>query len=696
MSAVNPDTIDPSKPEQDVDAKTADLRSNLAAMKTNLVTIKAEIEILEAKDAALTAADVGLATGVGSPTIDQLQEYIDKTGSSGFFTGGELTDGGSGTVDVAAGEGFIRESASSVAPLLSFKWSASAGLAVPSDTVRYVFVDDTGAIALSADEFLEAEDKLLLGVVVNEAGSVEHLYNLGVRLDESIGQAGRYMRRIHGISRDLRRGGLVLGQSGDADRFVTLSTGHLWWGRTDYTIATIDTDTGGAADTFDIYYRDDSGGVTKVANASAWPNTKYDDNTGTLATLGSNKWGTLWFYLEPDGHLVMIYGREEHNSEALALDEGAPSTVLPPRTSAASVLVARMVFKESENVATLSLAFDEDFVGALITDHGSLAGLSDDDHPQYALGRKRTNVNGDFKIWQRGIDTTDCPVATETYLADMVFVTPVGATMTQERSEVVRTNNLEKYSLLLTGAASVTTVNVCLQRYEAINIPAIKGVMTFSIWVLNNSGANFNPSLLIGTPGAEDDYTTVTNRLTQELGSAIDGAYTQLTYTVDISGYTNIDNGLQVEVQLPDGSMVAEDTWNLAEFQFERSNTVTIFEYIDRVIALNECLWYYRKLADPTGVGSSYLTGFIGTSTTAFFGEPFAMRAAPIIGFSNLTLSDGSVTPAVTSSDSVVTTGGGIAFSLIASGGGLTTPGRAARLRFTGATSFIDFDANLK
>ena len=97
---------------------------------------------------------VKIALGGGSPTIDQLQEYLDNTGSSGFFEGGDLTDGGSGTVDIASGSGFIRTTTDENSELQSFKWSASSGIAVTDDTTQYVYVDDSGVISLSTNEFL--------------------------------------------------------------------------------------------------------------------------------------------------------------------------------------------------------------------------------------------------------------------------------------------------------------------------------------------------------------------------------------------------------------------------------------------------------------------------------------------------------------------------------------------------------------
>ena len=49
-----------------------------------------------------------------------------------------------------------------------------------------------------------------------------------------------------------------------------------------------------------------------------------------------NKWANLFFFLEPDGHIVMIYGRSEFLSEALAENEDVPSSSLPSKVSETS------------------------------------------------------------------------------------------------------------------------------------------------------------------------------------------------------------------------------------------------------------------------------------------------------------------------------------------------------------------------
>ena len=146
-----------------------------------------------------------------------------------------------------------------------------------------------------------------------------------------------------------------------------MTAGLLWWGRTEYTVNTFDTS---GADTFITY----SANGQEDAVASQWPNAQYD-NTGTLTAMTNNKWANLFFFLEPDGHIIMIYGRSEFNSQALAEVEGVPSTSLPTRVSETSLLTSRFTFQKSSNIAVISSAFDQLFANASVTDHGDLASL---------------------------------------------------------------------------------------------------------------------------------------------------------------------------------------------------------------------------------------------------------------------------------------------------------------------------------
>ncbi len=315
----------------------------------------------------INASLVLIALGTGNPTVDTLKDYLDNTGSSGFFEGGDLSDGGSGTLDVSAGSGFIRLTDDDNAELQSFKWDAFTGIEVPENTTQYVYVNSSGNISLSTNEFLEAANKIKIGVVTNELGITEHTFKLGVRLEESIGEAGRFIRRVHGIERNKRLGGLIMGQSSDANRDVTMTSGQLEWGRTSYPIPPFDTS---GADTFFTY----TAGGQESSTASQWDNGNYD-NSGVLTAIPNNKWANLFFFLEPDNHLMMVYGRDFFNSEAIAENEGVPSSSLPSRITETSILITRFTFQEGSNTATISSAFDTLFANAGVTGHTNLANL---------------------------------------------------------------------------------------------------------------------------------------------------------------------------------------------------------------------------------------------------------------------------------------------------------------------------------
>lgn len=238
-------------------------------------------------------------------------------------------------------------------------------------------------------------------------------------------------------------------------------------------------------------------------------------------------------------------------------------------------------------------------------------------------GIKNIWINGALEIWQRGTTSLSSPAGSRTFLADRVYVNPAGAAVTQERSTTIPTGAQARYSLQVNGAASVTTVLIG-QRIEAAEIPAIKRAITITAKIYNGSGANFTPNLLLGTPSAEDNFTTVTNRLTQALQECADSAWTTVTHTVNISGYTNIDNGLQVEFQIPSGSLVASDVVRITEISVGLNTT---FAPTPTNIERIRCWRYYVQVnnSNPTGFYIAVATS--GVYYPVFF--PVPMRATP-------------------------------------------------------------------
>jgi hypothetical protein len=179
--------------------------------------------------------------------------------------------------------------------------------------------------------------------------------------------------------------------------------------------------------------------------------------------------------------------------------------------------------------------------------------------------------------------------------------------------------------LEINGAASVTTVNID-QRLEAQE--AIKyGSASFSAYVFNGTGSAVTPVILVGTPAAYENFTTVTtingSGSGENLQSCANGAWTKVTWSANISAYSNLANGLQVTLQIPTGVLVATKTMRFTEFKFEQSASPTVFVPETADIAEMRCKRFLEILgqggatagaitfrANPTAGSQSYIFNF--------------------------------------------------------------------------------------
>ncbi len=325
----------------------------------------------------VSAADMPMVN-ISSSTFTTVQHLQDIFHSTGWVSGGAVTDAGSGIIDVTAGTGLIRATDSRTAELLFIDWSASNGLATTINSINYVGIQyNAGSpnvfVTTNYADF-DFNTKFPISAVTNESDTL-HILND----QHAVGDHANFMvQRVYAtnpIARDERTGGLTLGET--ETRNITLSTGILWERLNPHTISAIDTFSSGGFDTYT--------GTTKDATgATQWDNDNYD-NGGTKTALSANKYGVLWFYSELDDELVMVYGTSQHNTAAGAETQTAPSTI-PNRLVAHAKLIGRLIFKKGEATArSIESVFTTSFSPTLATDHGNLAGLSDDDHTQYSL-----------------------------------------------------------------------------------------------------------------------------------------------------------------------------------------------------------------------------------------------------------------------------------------------------------------------
>ncbi|MEI8337773.1 MAG: hypothetical protein WCF92_01345, partial [bacterium] len=307
---------------------------------------------------------------LGNTTFSTLQDMQNVFHSSGWTTGGNITDAGSGNINVAAGTGLLRPANSALATVFYADWPAMNGIVIPTNTIRYIGIEYNGGtpqVTSRTSANWNYKTDFPLGVVSNENGVI-HIANDVQGVGDHAATMIQREYETMPLARDDRDGGLMLMESADSSRNIMLSSGVLWDRLTRYPINSTDTSSGG---NFDAY----TGLTRQFSSQTQWDNTHYN-NAGTLATVDAGKYAVIWFYTETDSNLVAVYGTNQYSTLAAATAENMPS-VIPERLTAAGKLVGRLIFQKSATVASeVDSAFNmSPFSTEALTHLSNLSGL---------------------------------------------------------------------------------------------------------------------------------------------------------------------------------------------------------------------------------------------------------------------------------------------------------------------------------
>lgn len=350
------------------EAANVNIQTHIANISNPHGVTKAQVGLANVVDLNTSAAANITLAKIGSPTYSTLQQMQDVVHSTGRVTGGAVTDGGSGTVNVAAGGGLIRATDSNVAQLLFFDWAASTGLALTDEDTNWIIVDYNGgspAVAATTSDPTGNNTKVILARVYR-SGTTVHIFD-GVR--STIGDhAGLMMRSMAETMPFAHVSGAMTSETGT--RNIAISAGAFWHGLTRITTAAFDSS---GAGTFTYHYRNGVGGWTKQASQTQINNTQYDDGDGTLGTLTAGRYGVHWVYLSSSGEVEVQFGQGDYT---LALAQEAEVPAAPEEVTVSSRLVAKIIIQKSAAVFTsIESAFMSAFAGAAISEHNNLAGL---------------------------------------------------------------------------------------------------------------------------------------------------------------------------------------------------------------------------------------------------------------------------------------------------------------------------------
>jgi len=321
----------------------------------------------------VTASDVSVLE-IDTATYDDVQDWLNSTQSAGKISGGTITDNGDGTATVAAGTGFIKISDSDTADTKYFDWTENNSLSLVDNDTNYIYVEyNSGSPQVTASTTLPSDrnTNVVLGLAYRE-GNTLHVTTAGQVIANYAKKTLWKDLEVNGKFQ--RVSGMVISETGTRN-FATTS-GSVYAGLTKQNISAFDSS---GADTFTYYYRNGSGGWTKVTSQSQIDNTHYDDGSGTLATLSNSLgwrdyYGVHWVYMDIDGHMFVVYGQGDY---LLGQAEDAqPPASIPDLLSDIGGLVGKIIIKKNDSSFTsIQSAFDITFVPLAAAEHNLLAGL---------------------------------------------------------------------------------------------------------------------------------------------------------------------------------------------------------------------------------------------------------------------------------------------------------------------------------
>ena len=297
-------------------------------------------------------------------------DYFTEILPTGILNGGELTKANNTQFTIAAGDGIINDlnktAGSDPHPeIKKINWSQQTITVFNLDSNEtnqlnaWIYVDVNGVVQQQATAFTDAQKRsnIVIGSAIHTEGVLKFVrtfpvtaYNSNSQLTEFANIFGPLKKSGHKVSAN----GANLSIDRAAGVAFALGRNYVADPENPSTVS----DSAQAQSTIHRYYRDGSGGFVLddgVAGAgyTTLDPTKYDDGTGTLATVSGGHYSVQRLYYFPGTPSIIIsyYGHDDYNS----LDEAEKNYIFED-------------FIENENTVQQAI-----YLGAVIMSGGATA-----------------------------------------------------------------------------------------------------------------------------------------------------------------------------------------------------------------------------------------------------------------------------------------------------------------------------------
>jgi hypothetical protein len=370
--------------------------------------------------------------------------YLRAIASTGVDTGWNLSRASGLSVSVSAGSGFI----TSGTGLIKVSWGANPTFPVSANKDNFwIIVDATGTLQ---ETFTLPDETTVIALArgVTDATDVVQLATRATDLYQHLPEAHQYARDVVG---PICVSGCVASKVTTPSLQLKVDLGTFYIFNNRRTAAAHN------PITFTYWYRNSPSEWKFVKSQTAIDPEYYDNGSGTLAAVTAGKFKRDLVYLCVNGtgtEYHIVYGQQIFDTALLALSNpNPPDTLLTTALRLAGIIVQQGTVDINTVVDQLPKLGQLASGGTAVTAHGSLTGLSNDDHTQYQLRTEKGSASG-----YCGLDAgskvvyTNLPL-TSTPPADVTKATAdVGSS-----NELARANH--KHDITTAAPVSIGTAN---------------------------------------------------------------------------------------------------------------------------------------------------------------------------------------------------------------------------------------------
>lgn len=434
----------------------------------------------------------------GDATYDDVQDWLNLTQSAGLLTGCNFTDEGDGDITIGRGEGFIKTTDSATGTTLFFNLSETTNLTLVDGSLNRIYIDyNSGTpIASSTTNSATIDHNTIFAIgKAYRDGTTLHMLEGGTTVNNLARRTHARFGEVYGFERS---SGMVTSEIGV--RAVSITEGKFYRGLNDYTTSAFDSS---AAGTFSLWH--DDGSWQEQTGRTVLPEA-YSTGSGTT-TITNNQYAIFWVYMHEDNDVHILYGLDTYFLGE-AQGEEAPSSV-PTKVSSMGVLIAKVIIAEadSDGFTEVQTAWIDGFSPSVVTDHGALGGLLDDDHTIYLELDGSDVFAGDLDFG--GYDITNL---TELTIASGTVTTlTMGGDITMGSNSIFGIDEISGASSTFTALAGTLTGDlVCTDCLNATEIEDIYLLDDGDDWEGDFDATNYDLWNLGELSAASTTFTALT------------------------------------------------------------------------------------------------------------------------------------------------------------------------------------------